>query len=72
MTEKYLRMLSHLSVASVSGMLMKAAKFPIASHSNVLSLCGHVSEFEWWSKFKANGVDRDAMIHIVFNPTFLR
>jgi len=43
MTEKFIYGCSHLSVASFSGMLLKAAKFhPIASHSNVLSLCGHV------------------------------
>lgn len=58
---------SHLSVASFWD-VMKAAKFPIASHSNVLSLCGHVRNLND-DQIKAM-VDRDAMIHIVFNPPF--
>lgn len=58
---------SHLSVASFWD-VMKAAKYPIATHSNVFDLCGHVRNLNN-DQIKAM-IERDAMIHIVFNPPF--
>lgn len=58
---------SHLSVASFWD-VMKAAKYPIATHSNVFDLCGHVRNL---NNDQINAmIERDAMIHIVFNPPF--
>lgn len=58
---------SHLSVASFWD-VMKAAKYPIATHSNVFDLCRHVRNL---NNDQINAmIERDAMIHIVFNPPF--
>lgn len=65
---KVLTDVSHLSVASFWD-VMKAAKYPIASHSNVFSLCGHVRNLDD-DQIKAL-INRDAMIHLVFNPPFI-
>ncbi|WP_414838819.1 dipeptidase [Carnobacterium sp. TMP28] len=58
---------SHLSVASFWD-VMKVAKYPIATHSNVLDLCGHVRNLNN-DQIKAM-IERNAPIHIVFNPPF--
>lgn len=58
---------SHLSVTSFWD-VMEAAKYPIATHSNVLDLCGHVRNLNT-DQINAM-IERDAMIHIVFNPPF--
>jgi membrane dipeptidase len=58
---------SHLSVISFWDVI-KAAKYPIATHSNVLNLCEHVRNLND-DQIKAM-IDRDATIHIVFNPPF--
>lgn len=58
---------SHLSVQGFWD-VMKAASYPIATHSNVLSLCSHVRNLND-DQIKAM-IERDAMIHVIFNPTF--
>lgn len=58
---------SHLSVTGFWDVI-KVAKYPIATHSNVLNLCGHVRNLSD-DQIKAM-IDRDAMIHVVFNPPF--
>ncbi|SDQ18177.1 dipeptidase [Carnobacterium viridans] len=58
---------SHLSVQGFWD-VMKHAQYPIATHSNVLSLCSHVRNLND-DQIKAM-VERDAMIHVIFNPTF--
>ncbi|MCA9764856.1 MAG: dipeptidase [Carnobacterium sp.] len=58
---------SHLSVTSFWD-VMKVAKYPIATHSNVLDVCGHVRNLNN-DQIKAM-VERNAPIHIVFNPPF--
>ncbi|WP_192987941.1 dipeptidase [Carnobacterium mobile] len=58
---------SHLSVKGFWD-VMKAAKYPIATHSNVLHLCSHVRNLSD-EQIKAL-VERDAMIHVVYNPPF--
>ncbi|SEK60002.1 membrane dipeptidase [Carnobacterium iners] len=58
---------SHLSIASFWD-VMKVAKYPIATHSNVLDLCGHVRNLNN-DQIKAM-IERNAPIHIVFNPPF--
>lgn len=58
---------SHLSVKGFWD-VMEAAKYPIATHSNVLQLCSHVRNLSD-EQIKAL-VERDAMIHVVYNPPF--
>ncbi|WP_035051813.1 dipeptidase [Carnobacterium pleistocenium] len=58
---------SHLSVQGFWD-VMKCASYPIATHSNVLSLCSHVRNLND-KQIKAM-IERDAMIHVIFNPTF--
>ncbi|MGB7365536.1 MAG: dipeptidase [Carnobacterium jeotgali] len=58
---------SHLSVQGFWD-VMKCASYPIATHSNVLSLCSHVRNLND-EQIKAM-IERDAMIHVIFNPTF--
>lgn len=58
---------SHLSIQGFWD-VMKCASYPIATHSNVLSLCSHVRNLND-DQIKAM-VERDAMIHVIFNPRF--
>jgi len=58
---------SHLSVKGFWD-VMKSASYPIATHSNVLSLCSHMRNLND-EQIKAM-IERDAMIHVIFNPTF--
>lgn len=58
---------SHLSVKGFWD-VMKSASYPIATHSNVLSLCSHVRNLND-DQIKAM-IEHDAMIHVIFNPTF--
>ncbi|MEG0289140.1 MAG: dipeptidase [Carnobacterium sp.] len=58
---------AHLSVKGFWD-VMEAAKYPIATHSNVLRLCRHVRNLND-DQIKAL-VKRDAMIHVVYNPPF--
>lgn len=64
---KVLTDVSHLSVQGFWD-VMKSASYPIATHSNVLSLCSHVRNLND-EQIKAM-IERDAMIHVIFNPTF--
>lgn len=58
---------AHLSVKGFWE-VMEAAKYPIATHSNVLHLCHHVRNLND-DQIKAL-VKRNAMIHVVYNPPF--
>ena len=66
---KILTDVSHLSEKAFWD-VMEEAEYPIASHSNAKALCNHVRNL---SDEQAKMMfDKNAMIHVVYNPPFVK